>query len=211
MGKILYETNPAMRTVRAKIQGFLDYVDGTFRLRDVYDALGAKTTEEKAAIRRALSREKQAGSIESTSTYGVWRKVDQCLEFVDLSVTGNDAQKHFSVELPLGLGNLLKVYPGDLIIVAGRTNAGKSSMALEFALKNLGNRPVTYLSSELTPEQVQERARLDGIALESLKGLKFAMRYENFQDVVSPEGIFIIDYLAAPGSGDDPRYFAIPI
>ncbi|MFC1820540.1 hypothetical protein ACFLZG_05600 [Thermodesulfobacteriota bacterium] len=69
---------------------------------------------------------------------------------------------------------------------------------------------MTYLSSELTREQIQERARIEGIELESLKGLRFAMRYENYQDVISPDEIYIIDYLAAPGSGEDPRYFAIP-
>ncbi|MBL7176540.1 MAG: hypothetical protein ISS66_12015, partial [Desulfobacteraceae bacterium] len=66
-----YEHDPKIRTVRAKIQGFLDYVEGTFHVRDVYDALGARTVEEKAAIRKGLSREK-GQTIESGGTYGVW-------------------------------------------------------------------------------------------------------------------------------------------
>ena len=36
------------------------------------------------------------------------------------------------------------------------------------------------------------------------------MRYENYEDIVEPDEICIVDYLGAPGSGDDPRYFAIP-
>ena len=195
--------------VRAKIQGFLDYVEGTFRLRDVYEALGATTTEEKAAIRKGLSREK-GGTIESTGSYGIWRKMDRSLALVDLSVIGSDTREGFCAELPLSLGNLFKVYPGDLIVVAGLTNAGKSSFALEFGLKNLGKKQVTYLSSELTREQIQTRAGLDGIKLESLKDLRFAMREGNYQDVVTPDEIYIIDYIQAPGSAEDPRYYAIP-
>ena len=80
--------------VRAKIEGFFDYVEGTFHLHDVYDALGAKTTDEKAAIRRGLSREKKAGTIETTTKYGVWRKVDKFIEWCDLSACpGSSAGK----------------------------------------------------------------------------------------------------------------------
>ena len=208
---ILSERDPAMATCRAKIQGFLDFVEGTFRLRDVYEALGANTTEEKATVRQGLRREKQAGSIENTSAYGTWRKVDSRIQILDLSVVNSNGPERFSVEQPLGLENLVPTYPGDLHVVAGRTNAGKSSFALELSLMNIGRQLITYLSSELTREQIQERARISGIGLEGLKDLRFAMRYENFQDVIDGEdGIYIIDYLAAPGSGDDPAYYKIP-
>ena len=36
------------------------------------------------------------------------------------------------------------------------------------------------------------------------------MRSDNFQDVIEPGAINIIDYLAAPSSGDDPAYYKIP-
>lgn len=206
---IVSESNPVVATARARIQGFLDYVEGVFTLRDLYEALGARSTEEKATVRRALSREKQAGSVENNGNYGTWRKIDQSLELLDLSVIGNNTQERLQVEL-LGLENLISFKAGDLLVIAGLTNTGKTSGGLGFARGYRGKLPVTYLSSEVTGEQIQERARLDGIQLDSLKFLRFAMRYDNYQDVVSENGIYIIDYLAAPGSGDDPHYFAIP-
>ncbi|PKN26580.1 MAG: hypothetical protein CVU64_17585, partial [Deltaproteobacteria bacterium HGW-Deltaproteobacteria-21] len=79
-----------------------------------------------------------------------------------------------------------------------------------FAHEYRGNLPLNYYSSEVTREQVQERAQRDGIPLDSLKGIRFAMRFDNYQDIVSENGIHIIDYLAAPLAGDDPAYFKIP-
>ena len=176
-----YEKNPEIRTIRAKIQTFLEYVDGTFNLRDIYEALGAKSTEDKAAIRKGLSREK-GETVESTGSYGGWRKIDRALEWIDLSAIGDDAQKALDLILPLGMGNLMDIYPGDLIIVAGRTNCGKSSFALELAFKNRTLMPVNYLSSEVTGVQVLERIKIYGLEKKYLQGINFAMRYENYQD-----------------------------
>lgn len=200
-------------TVREKIQSFLEYVEpgSDFTIRDIYDALSAKGNEEKAAVRKAVSRERESGTIESSGKYGSYRKIDKSVEFVDLSMLDDNAGDCFNVSLPGGLENQVKIYPGDLIIYAGLTNCGKSSACLQTAYMNCMNHPVTYFSSELTPKQIQERAQISGIKLESLRGINFAMRYDSYQDVItSDSGICIIDYLAAPGSGDEAKYFAIP-
>ena len=204
-----YEKNPAIASARAKIQGFLDYVEGSFRLFEVYEALLAKTPDEKQNVRRALTRERQAGTIERLAAPGMWRKVDKSISWLDLSKPYTPPAE-FQVKLPLQLESMVKVYQGDLILIAGRTNCGKSSFALELAMKNPQLNPY-YLSSELTPEQIQSRARLAGLPLTMLNGIKFAMRYEAYQDIITPGGTFIIDFLSgAGGTSEDPRYFAVP-
>jgi hypothetical protein len=204
-----YDRNPELRTVRAKIQCFLDLVEGNFRTRDAYEAVGAKSTSEKASVRQALHREKEDEIIEPTGTYGVWRKINKDIEWCDLSACQESHVKKLDTKLPTGLGSLISTFQGDLIVIAGVTNTGKSSFALELALQNKDT-GVRYFSSELTIEQIQDRATKDGIDIKALSGIKFAMRYEAFQDVVQPDCINIIDYLQAPGSAEDPRYFAIP-
>ncbi|PKN27056.1 MAG: hypothetical protein CVU64_16625, partial [Deltaproteobacteria bacterium HGW-Deltaproteobacteria-21] len=131
--KPVYETNPAMATIRARIQGFLDYVEpgGNFPLRALYEALGARTPEEQSAVRQGLSRERKSKSVEPTSKYGEWRRVDLSIEVLDLSVIGSDEQEPLHVKL-LGLENLIRFHHGGLIIIAGRTNTGKTASALGF-------------------------------------------------------------------------------
>lgn len=72
-------------TNKEKIQRFLENLDGMFMTRDVYEALGAKTKQDKNTIRVALVREAKAGSIENV-WHGSWRKIDSHVEWKDLSV-----------------------------------------------------------------------------------------------------------------------------
>ena len=107
------------------------------------------------------------------------------------------------------IGFCVDFFIGDLVNVAGVTNTAKTSFSLRTAVNNR-DFGVNYFSSEVTIGQIHDRAKKAGIGIECLKGIKFAMRYDNFQDVVEPDKINIIDYLQAPGSAEDPKYFAIP-
>ncbi|MBC8457481.1 MAG: hypothetical protein H8D67_05735 [Deltaproteobacteria bacterium] len=206
-----YEHDPKIRTVRAKIQGFLDYVEGTFHVRDVYDALGARTVEEKAAIRKGLSREK-GQTIESGGTYGVWHKIDKDIKWFDLSEIEQYALERLPAKFSLGLHHMIDFQDGDLIVIAGLSSSGKSGFELETGRKNLGSMKVNYLSSEVTLAGIHKKAQDNKppIDLQSLKGLRFAMRTDNFQDLIEPGALNLIDYLSPPSLGDEPKYFAIP-
>ena len=212
MGKILYETNPEIKTVRAKFQCFLDYVEdgGTFSLAAVYDALGAKTTEQKANIRQGILREKQAGSIESAGSYGIWRKIDSLIEWQDLSQIKQDAPERLDVRATLNLDKIINFFPGDMMAIAGLSSCGKTAGSIETGMKTLGMMKINYFSSEITLAGIQDRAQKEGINLQSLKGFRFAMRSDNFQDVIEPGALNIVDYVTAPSVGDEPRYFVIP-
>ncbi len=74
-----------MGSKRVRVRKFLESVEGIFRTRDVYEALGAKTGQEKNTIRVALVREAKAGIIENL-WHGAWRKIDSYVEWKDLSV-----------------------------------------------------------------------------------------------------------------------------
>ncbi len=206
-----YESDPAIRSVRAKIQCFLDdHVEGQFRLTQVYEALNAKNPEEKSAVRQGISRERKAGSIVSTGTYGVWRKVESDVDWCNLGDEAPDLPHPLDIVLPLGLGSMVKLYPGDLVCFAGLTSSGKSSAALEIALKNNGGLTLNYFSCELTLAAVHQRAELVDIMLSSLKHVRFAMRYDHFEDVIEPGALNFVDYLQPSGDGDEPKYYSIP-
>ena len=204
-----YEHNPAIRTIRAKIQCFLDYVDGTFRLQELYEDLGAKTPEEKRAIRVGLSREK-GRTVESTGSYGTWRKIDSAIKWFDLSDLAQNRLDRLEIEMSLNLHRIVDFLDGDMIGIEGVKGHGKTGFVLESGLRSQKYRQVNYISSELTLAGIQNRADESDTSLSSLKGIRYAYRRENFQDVIEPGAFNIIDWLGAPGLGDEPRYYSIP-
>ena len=210
MAKVV-EIFPDIRTVRAKIQTFLDYVEGTFLTRDVYEHLEAETKQQKSNIRTALARESQSGTIEGMGKYGYWRKVDDHVSWEDISQLDGDLPKGLNINLPLGLSPEMPIYPGDLIVVAGVKSCGKSAFVLETAIKNQ-DKEIFYFSSELTVQAIQKRANDEEpkVDLGYLSHIKFTRRYDNFHDVIQPSEINIIDYLSPPVKGDDSQYFSMP-
>jgi energy-coupling factor transporter ATP-binding protein EcfA2 len=203
--QILYERDPAQAKLRARLQGLFDWVDDGIHITEIYKTLGADTPEKMLAIRRSLSREKAAGNIDTTNQRGVWRRVDRTIEFCDLSLRSEKSIKELDAKLPLQMESLVTVFRGDLIVVAGRTNSGKSSFALELAMLNKHLHP-RYCSCELTIEQVQDRALKDGKSLEDLSGIQFAMKHGDYQDVMEEGCLNIVDFLSAPNG----EYYLIP-
>ncbi|HEA30097.1 MAG TPA: hypothetical protein ENH91_08910 [Leeuwenhoekiella sp.] len=190
----------------------MDYVDGTFQTRDVYEALEADTKQKKNNVRTGLFREAKAGTIEGLGKYGSWRKVDDCVSWEDVTKIDGDLPKGLGIKLPMGLGSEIPIYPGDLIVIAGVKSCGKSAFALETVVKNQ-NQEILYFSSELTKQSIQKRANDEEpkVDLGYLSHMKFAKRFQgNFHDVVEPGKINIIDYLSPPVKGDESMYFSIP-
>ncbi len=195
-------------TTRSKLQMWLESVDGTFHLRDAYEAMGAGSAEAKTRVRQALHREK-GQSIESGGRYGTYRRIDRGVEWADLSVEDEGGPKSLDLHIGLGIGHLVRLFPGDEFVVAGETGGGKTGFAFDFALNNKDKFPVNYFSSEVNKEGMQDKAKKDRIELSRLKGFKFGMRYDHYEDVIVPGEINIIDYVKPPDIEGKPGFFAI--
>jgi len=208
MTEILYEHNPEIRTIRAKIQTFCDYWEGQFRLSDIYEYVGAKTKDEKTAVRVGLSREK-GNTVEPTGSYGTWRKIDKDINWFDLSEITQNNCKCLQVEMTLNIHKLVDFFDGDMIGIEGVKSCGKTGSALESGYRSLPYQKVNYFSSEVSLPAIQDKALKNKIPLSALKGLKYAYRTSNFHDVIEPGAFNIIDWLGAPGSGDEAHYYLI--
>lgn len=172
---------------------------GYFLVTDCYKDLDLVTSSYKTAARVTLHRLVQEGVIEPHGNgRGCYRLVDRGAE--ELKWWKADTSKTMSIHLPLDLHNLVKFFPKTVIIVASLPNAGKTAFLLNVALLNKDAFPVTYFSTEMSLEELKDR--LDKFVelrminnINEWRKISFKSRFNNFHNVIDPNGLNIIDYL----------------
>jgi hypothetical protein len=125
---------------------------------------------------------------------GWYIKVDDDLEEMDFI---NVDPEPVDIWLPFGASDLVEIYPGNLIIVAGAKSSGKTALMLNMIRENRHRFECHYFNSEMGPEEL--RKRLDLVDYISIDQWDFRAwkRAENFGDVVKPgkNCLNIIDFL----------------
>ena len=104
------------------------------------------------------------------------------------------------VVLPLGLTDKAYISPGNIIILAGETNAGKTAFALNVIYINLLHQGgayerVRYLNSEMHPAELKGRLLNIDRYPDAWEGLDAYSRTRDFHHVIDPHGLNVIDYL----------------
>jgi len=177
---------------------WIDYSLGEWTLTQIYSELGATTVSEKDAVRQTIHRLKEAGEVTSVGRgYGKYRKVDKNLEEIDLL---GPVPESLNLGLPLGLDTMVKIYGRSIIVCAGDSNFGKTSLAHDFAKRNMNDHDVRLLFCEGGAEGLQDRLRKhEDVPIEDWR-IKAYHRLDHYEDVISlfPNAVSIIDYLECP-------------
>jgi len=192
VNEIVGRRSSLARDVRLRIT----YTEGEFTTPQLYSEFGATTVGEKDAVRQIIHRMKEAGEITPVGRKdGNYRRVDKNIDEVDLLGV---PPKPVDLYLPLGLDTLVKIYPRSIIVVAGAGNRGKTAIALDFIKNNMDKHDMRLLFSEGGAESLIDRmsAHQDK-TIEEWK-IKSYPRTKNFEDVVLPNGITVVDYMLIP-------------
>ena len=105
-------------------------------------------------------------------------------------------QTPLDLSFPLGIEELAVVMPGNIMVVAGVSNAGKTAFLMNFAKMNMKARQVHYFSSEMGAEEFKLRVREhNDLLITDWQRMVFYERADNFADVIRPDDINIIDFL----------------
>lgn len=100
-----------------------------------------------------------------------------------------------SLKWPFGLENYCDIYGGNIAVVAGAPDAGKTALLLNFIRLNQDKFPIYYFCSEMGESELQNRLQnFEGITLNDWK-FESDERSSNFADVIRPDCINIIDYM----------------
>ena len=101
----------------------------------------------------------------------------------------------YKIFWPLGLHKWVNLFPKNIAIVAGASNAGKTAFLLNVAHDNCHIHPVRYLSSEMGPEELRLRLQLFNYHLNDWKSIDFYDRSSDFSPLIEPDSLNIIDFL----------------
>lgn len=150
------------------------------------------------AVNMALKRLCNEKVLEKGDRAGEYRIVDQDCLPIDWV---NADERFIPLWLPLGLGDICGVLPGNVLVFAGAKDAGKTGFMLNIAKENRYKYQVHYFNSEMGPSEFKLRASgFTDISVDQWHNVSVYERYNNFHDVIKPgEGILnIIDYLEVP-------------
>lgn len=148
-------------------------------------------------LNRALKTLCASGQIEPVpgKSFGWYRPVIKELNAMDpFHAEGQDVD----IWLPLSLSDHVKLFPGDIAILAGSPNVGKTAFTLNVAKENaLKGWEVHYFNSEMSDIELRERLEMFMSPETAWSNVNFYARSEHFQDVVFPGKniINIIDFL----------------
>ncbi len=177
-----------------EVRDFVVTSNGFFLTSDVFNRLQVTSRQEKKNVVLTLLRLKKEGIIEKHGQKdGCYRRIENEIDEVNFLNAPTD---DFPLSLPLGIDTYCKLYPGNIIIVAGSKSAGKTAFLLNIVKENMKQHEIVYLNSEMGDTEFRKRLELfDDVKLTNWN-FRAYHRANNFADLITPEKkIFIIDFL----------------
>jgi len=156
------------------------------------------TSRDKArirdAVRHALRRLKEAGVLRKLQRAGCYEKVDTELEVMDWK---NSDLEPEPLILPFALSTLMEFNPGNVILVSGARNAGKTAFLLNVIADNMHRYDVHLFNSESGASELKKRLlKFKDMPINEWNFSAYS-RSGDFGSVIKPgKGVLnIIDYL----------------
>jgi hypothetical protein len=151
------------------------------------------TREDKKNVAIILRRLLEEGYLEKDGKQnGKWRRIETDETVLDIF---SEKGKALNVWLPFGINNLCHLYPKNIMVIAGVSGTGKTSILLNMAMQNVKSNKVYYFSSEMGEYELQSRLEKFECGKEAFREIRFVDRCEKFADVIRPNDINIIDYV----------------
>lgn len=157
--------------------------------------LGLSSRVDMKNLSKALGRLCDEGLLERGKQRGHFRVVDRSEQVI--AWQNAEAGKGLSMFWPLNLQERFEILPGSVVMVAGESNAGKTAFLLNVAWMNLARFPPFYFSSsnETNALTLRKRIELFGHPLNEWEPMTAISRPGDFQDVIRPDGLNLVDYL----------------
>ncbi len=178
--------------VTKAIEDFVSVTDGYFSVTDCCKALQGVTDSGQTTFRGILHRLSKRGIIEKHGNKdGVYRRINSEIEPLDWQ---NAETNPLNLIWPFGIHNLVHVFPGNIGVIAGYPNAGKTAFIHNFIRFNQNQHDIHLFSSEGGPEELKMRLSKFDCPLSEWK-FKAWERSGDFADVIKPDAVNVIDYL----------------
>jgi hypothetical protein len=181
------------RSLSEEVRAYVLSTKGVFLSTEVHKEIDLSTRVHKKNCSEVLRRLIDEGIIERYGNKnGCFRKIEKdydVMRLTDVSVNPLD------IRWPFDIQHKVYMLPKSLAVIAGQTNAGKTALCLNFAYLNKDSFKVRYLTSEMGCQEIRDRVSKMGALIETWDKIEFIERSSNFQDLVLPDGITVIDYM----------------
>ena len=158
--------------------------------------LGIVSVKDKNNRREVMLRLAAKGVIEKhAKSNKQFRFINQLMREIDFKHASSAGV--IPLKWPGQIERLVNLYPGNLAVIAGATNAGKTAVLLNVIFMNQatpGLPPIYYFCSEMVDSELRERLEQFDMSIDDWNFKPFD-RSSNFADVIVPDCINIVDYL----------------
>jgi len=182
------------KSLTAEIRDLISITSGNISTTFVSQTVTSITSDRKK-VNTILWRLAKEGLLERTGRIaGEYRKIEADCDKMDFMKAGENV---LDIWLPFQLNELVNIMPGNIIVVAGTPDAGKTAMLLNVVKENMNKFDVHYFNSEMGDSELKLRLeKFPHILLDQWNFTAWE-RSENFGDVVKngPGAINIIDFL----------------
>ena len=181
-----------------KIEDWVIQTTGWFSYEECDKEIGIRDTPEKDNRRHVFMRLKAAGKVEAhPKNNKLYRYINTSVRLIDFK-SGTKVTP-IQLKYPFGIEYYFNTYPGNIIVVAGSPDSGKTAFLLNVIKLNQYDFSIYYQSSEMGRDELQNRLlNFDGIGLDDWN-FTAEERSSNFADVIRPNCINIIDYMELSG------------
>lgn len=197
-----YDNLPRERDITQEMDEWIADSEGLFKITDIFNYLKPSKRDQKI-IRKYIRTLIKNNVIERVSSKGngIFRRVINNTAIIDFKNAPDDII--FDIDWPKAFyfTDWFKLYPGNIAIIAGSPNSGKTALALNLIRLNMYKYRVNYFSCEITAGEL--KARLNEFEGISAKDFNFNA-YElstNFADLVEENALNIIDYWQPSSDG----------
>ncbi|MCP4123960.1 MAG: hypothetical protein GY751_19610 [Bacteroidetes bacterium] len=131
------------------------------------------------------------------SRNGVYHRIDNGLIEMDWQ---NAVAEEYPILMPLNLHEQAVISPGNVVLIAGETNAGKTAYVLNLIHRNLNinggaHGEINCFNSEMHPKELKGRVLNIDSNVQNWTGFRAYSRSRDFHSVINPNGFNVIDYM----------------
>jgi len=149
-----------LKTVSEDVRDWIGQASGAFQVEQIYSDIRVRDDKMAMAhVRQIVKRMADGGELirVEQGRLSYYRKPDPELSEMNLDAT---AVEELLFKFPLGLDKLVKVFPGNTVVVAGEPNVGKTAFMLECIRMNMDRYEMDYYTSEMGEMELRMRRDL---------------------------------------------------
>jgi len=182
------------KTLTEKMKEWVKISEGDFHVSFIDRELGIISEKDKNNRRQVMHQLKTEEIIEKVrGKEGWYRRIIRAIEPMDYKGAPTTP---LNIQWPLMEDEpMFNIYSGNIAVIAGNFNAGKSAYCLAFIRLNMDKYKIDYYSSEMGSSELRLRLeQFENIELHEWDFDAFE-RSDFFQDIIDKDKINIIDFL----------------